>query len=81
MQLALYWAERPEVFNEIIGQKQIVRILQNQLKSGTVGQAYLFTGTHGTGKTSTARILAKALNCLEPVDGLPCGKCANCEAI
>lgn len=81
MQLALYRAERPEVFNEIIGQKHIVRILQNQLKSGTVGQAYLFTGTHGTGKTSTARILAKALNCLEPVDGLPCGTCANCEAI
>ena len=86
MQLALYRAERPEVFEDIIGQKQIVKILQNQIKTGTVSQAYLFTGTHGTGKTTTARILAKAVNCLEGeagtgVDGLPCGHCANCEAI
>lgn len=86
MQLALYRAERPEVFEDIIGQKQIVKILQNQIKTGTVSQAYLFTGTHGTGKTTTARILAKAVNCLEGEagtgqDGLPCGHCANCEAI
>ena len=86
MQLALYRAERPEVFEDIIGQKQIVKILQNQIKTGTVSQAYLFTGTHGTGKTTTARILAKAVNCMdgEPgsgKDGLPCGHCANCEAI
>lgn len=86
MQLALYRAERPEIFEDIIGQKQIVRILQNQVKTGTVSQAYLFTGTHGTGKTTTARILAKAVNCLEGepgtgVEGLPCGHCDNCEAI
>ena len=86
MQLALYRAERPEVFEDIIGQKQIVKILQNQIKTGTVSQAYLFTGTHGTGKTTTARILAKAVNCLEGEpgtgqDGLPCGHCDNCEAI
>ena len=86
MQLALYRAERPEVFEDIIGQKQIVKILQNQIKTGTVSQAYLFTGTHGTGKTTTARILAKAVNCMEGEpgsgqDGLPCGHCANCEAI
>ena len=85
MELALYRAERPEVFEDIIGQKQIVRILQNQIKTGTVSQAYLFTGTHGTGKTTTARILAKAVNCLdgEPGTGvnLPCGHCDNCEAI
>jgi len=83
MQLALYRAERPEVFDEIIGQKHIVRILQNQIKTGTVSQAYLFSGTHGTGKTSTARILAKAVNCLEADAGgsVPCGHCANCEAI
>ena len=86
MQPALYRAERPEVFEEIIGQKHIVRILQNQIRTGTVSQAYLFAGTHGTGKTSTARILAKAVNCMagEPGDpgaDLPCGKCENCEAI
>ena len=84
MQLALYRAERPEVFEDIIGQKQIVKILQNQIKSGTVSQAYLFAGTHGTGKTSTARILAKALNCMEAESGrenLPCGECDNCNAI
>ncbi len=92
MQLALYRAERPEVFEDIIGQKHIVRILQNQIRTGTVSQAYLFSGTHGTGKTSTARILAKAVNCLEGEPGtpgaelgsggtIPCGHCANCEAI
>ena len=86
MQPALYRAERPETFEEIIGQKHIVRILQNQIRTGTVSQAYLFAGTHGTGKTSTARILAKAVNCLEGEPGksgddLPCGRCENCEAI
>ena len=86
MQPALYRAERPEVFEEIIGQRHIVRILQNQIRTGTVSQAYLFAGTHGTGKTSTARILAKAVNCLngEPGDAgadIPCGRCENCEAI
>ena len=92
MQLALYRAERPEVFEDRIGQKHIVRILQNQIRTGTVSQAYLFSGTHGTGKTSTARILAKAVNCLEGEPGtpqadlgddrtIPCGHCMNCEAI
>ena len=86
MQPALYRAERPEVFDEVIGQKHIVRILKNQIRTGTVSQAYLFAGTHGTGKTSTARILAKAVNCLEGEPGdqgadLPCGRCENCEAI
>ena len=92
MQPALYRAERPEIFEDIIGQKQIVRILKNQIKSGTVSQAYLFAGTHGTGKTSTARILAKALNCLNADNAganaggddtavIPCGECANCKAI
>ena len=92
MQLALYRAERPEVFEDIIGQKHIVRILQNQIRTGTVSQAYLFSGTHGTGKTSTARILAKAVNCMEGEPGtpqadlgddrtIPCGHCDNCEAI
>lgn len=85
MKLALYREERPEIFDDIIGQKQIVKILKNQIKTGTVSQAYLFAGTHGTGKTTTARILAKAVNCLSGEVGtdadLPCGKCENCEAI
>jgi len=83
MHLALYRSERPERFDELIGQKHIVKILQNQIRTGTVSQAYLFTGIRGTGKTTTARILAKAVNCIgEPEDGqLPCGECANCQAI
>lgn len=86
MQLSLYRAERPEIFEDIIGQKQIVRILRNQIRNNSVSQAYLFAGTHGTGKTSTARILAKAVNCESPnvTDGegpVPCGECENCRAI
>ena len=83
MHLALYRSERPERFNEIIGQKHIVRILQHQLETHNVSQAYLFTGIRGTGKTTTARILAKALNCTgDPADGqLPCGECESCKAI
>ena len=83
MHLALYRSERPERFEEIIGQKHIVKILRNQIKKGTVSQSYLFAGTRGTGKTTTARILAKAVNCTcsEPGVDLPCGECANCRAI
>lgn len=82
MYTALYRTQRPEVFSEIIGQDHIVRILRNQINTGTVSHAYLFCGTRGTGKTTTARILAKAVNCLEPEgDEVPCGHCANCMAI
>lgn len=81
MHFALYRSERPETFEEMIGQKHIVKILQNQLRTGTVNQAYLFTGIRGTGKTTTARILAKALNCTGDGEQLPCGKCENCKAI
>lgn len=87
MYTALYRAQRPEVFDEVIGQDHIVRILKHQIETGTVSHAYLFCGTRGTGKTTTARILAKAVNCLEAPAMLengsvpPCGHCANCMAI
>lgn len=80
MYTALYRAERPEVFQEVIGQEHIVRILQNQIATNTVSHAYLFCGTRGTGKTTTARILAKAVNCLDHQDQ-PCGVCENCQSI
>ncbi len=82
MYTALYRSERPEVFDEILGQEHIVRILKHQIASGEVSHAYLFCGTRGTGKTTTARILAKGVNCLnEDPQGRPCGKCENCRAI
>ena len=80
MYTALYRAQRPEVFSEVIGQDHSVRILKNQIQTGTVSHAYLFCGTRGTGKTTTARILAKAVNCLTEEEK-PCGHCANCMAI
>ena len=80
MYQALYRAFRPETFAQLIGQEHIVRILKNQIASGTVGHAYLFCGTRGTGKTTTARLLAKALNCTSEGEK-PCGECENCKAI
>lgn len=82
MYTALYRAERPEVFEEILGQEHIVKILRHQIAADTVGHAYLFCGTRGTGKTTTARILAKGVNCTDPdTAGRPCGRCASCKAI
>ncbi len=77
---ALYRRFRPDTFAGIIGQPHITTILLNQIRSGRVAHAYLFCGSRGTGKTSTARILAKAINCLDPQDGEPCGKCEACLA-
>ncbi|MBO4384668.1 MAG: DNA polymerase III subunit gamma/tau [Clostridia bacterium] len=77
---ALYRKFRPSRFGEIIGQPHITKILLNQLRSGRVAHAYLFCGSRGTGKTSTARILARAINCLSPEDGEPCMKCSACLA-
>lgn len=79
---ALYRKFRPNVFSGIVGQEHIVKTLKNQMKSGRVSHAYLFCGTRGTGKTSTAKIFARAINCLHPTeDGEPCNSCAICQAI
>ena len=77
---ALYRAFRPERFADIVGQEPIVTTLKNQIKSGRIAHAYLFCGSRGTGKTTTARVFARAINCLTPEDGCePCGKCAVCR--
>ncbi len=78
---ALYRKWRPATFDEVKGQDHIVITLKNQINSGRIGHAYLFCGTRGTGKTSVAKIFAKAVNCEHPVDGNPCGECASCRAI
>lgn len=76
---ALYRKYRPKRFADVIGQEHITTILKNQIVEGHVAHAYLFTGTRGTGKTSTAKIFAKALNCEHPEAGEPCGTCASCR--
>ncbi len=79
--LALYRKYRPNTFEGLIGQEQVVKTLVNQITSGRLGHAYLFTGTRGTGKTSAAKIFAKAINCLNNKNGSPCGVCESCKAI
>ena len=79
--LALYRKFRPATFDAIVRQEHVVRVLVNQIERGEVGHAYLFTGPRGTGKTSVARIFARAINCEHPVNGSPCGKCATCLAL
>ena len=81
MYQALYRKYRPKTFSEVVGQQHITDTLQRQVADGQVGHAYLFTGTRGTGKTTCARILAKAVNCEHPVDGAPCNQCAACRGI
>ena len=79
--LALYRKYRPSTFQGLIGQEHVVKTLVNQIESDRLGHAYLFTGTRGTGKTSAAKIFAKAINCLDPQNGSPCGKCEACKAL
>ncbi|MEG2454388.1 MAG: AAA family ATPase, partial [Clostridia bacterium] len=79
--ISLYRRYRPDTFDKLIGQKHIVKTLVNQINSGNISHAYLFTGTRGTGKTSVARIFAKAINCLNPLNGSPCGKCECCNEL
>ncbi len=80
MYQVLYRKWRPKTFDDVSGQEHITTTLVNELKSGRINHAYLFTGSRGTGKTTCAKILAKAVNCLSPENGNPCGKCENCIA-
>lgn len=81
MYIALYRKYRSATFDEVISQEHITTTLKNQVKTGKLAHAYLFTGSRGTGKTSCAKIMAKAVNCLSPRDGNPCGECEMCKAI
>ncbi len=78
---ALYRTWRPLTFDDVVGQAHITATLKNEMVTGRIGHAYLFCGTRGTGKTSTARILSRAMNCLSPVNGNPCNTCENCKGI
>ncbi len=78
---ALYRKWRPKVFEDVVGQQHIVETIKNQISSGKIAHAYLFCGSRGTGKTSTAKILSRAVNCKNPVNGNPCNECESCRGI
>jgi len=81
MHTALYRKKRPKTFKDLVGQPHVVKALENQLETGQLSHAYLFCGTRGTGKTSAAKIFARAVNCQAPVDGGPCNICTSCQSI
>lgn len=79
--LALYRKYRPKTFEEVVGQEHITRAIENQIANGKIGHAYLFTGSRGIGKTSIARIFARAVNCENNINGSPCGECPTCKRL
>ena len=79
--IALYRKYRPITFSDMIGQEHVTRVLKNQIVTGKISHAYIFSGTRGTGKTSAAKIFARAINCENPVDGEPCNECEACKSI
>ena len=81
MYRALYRKYRPKTFDDVVGQEHITETLKKQVETGRLSHAYLFIGTRGTGKTTCAKILAKAVNCEHPVNGNPCNQCAACRGI
>ena len=81
MHKALYRVYRPQKFEDVVGQEHITKTLRNQIENNNIGHAYLFSGTRGTGKTSTAKIFARAVNCLESIEQEPCNECEVCKDI
>ena len=81
MHLSLYRKYRPQVFSDVVGQEHITSILEKEVEAGRIHHAYIFTGSRGTGKTTCAKILAKAVNCQSPKNGNPCLSCEMCQAI
>ena len=78
--MALYRKYRPAVFSDVVGQDHITKVLRSEIMQDSVSHAYLFCGSRGTGKTTCAKILAKAISCENPVDGDPCGECDKCRS-
>ena len=79
--IALYRKFRPTTFDDVVGQEQVIKVLKHQIQNNQIGHAYLFCGGRGTGKTSTAKIFSRAINCMSKVDGEPCNECDICKGI